>query len=233
VAWLIFVDDLHLDFVTTGRLRDVLRTAASTLGEGALVGFESSGPSRVSLPPSTDLVGRDAAIRRIIGHGLRPGDFLVGNVPGATRELRYRAHTSLSALYSAVASLASVVTPKKHIVYVSNGFAVVQPVHPGTLLPPGVNLSVEFIDDGEIRDELARVAQLSLDSGVTISALYPRPYLPTSQEVLAVDASLWQGFVEASHKTLRELTTPTGGALLDVGQPLRDALTKLRAGVQQ
>ena len=29
VSWLIFVDDLHLDFVSTGRLRDVLRTAVS------------------------------------------------------------------------------------------------------------------------------------------------------------------------------------------------------------
>ena len=87
VAWIIFVDDLHLDFVSTGRLRDVLRTAASTLGEGAaLVGIQSSGPPSVSLPPSTDLDGRDAAIRRIVGNGLRPGDFLVGNAPGAARE---------------------------------------------------------------------------------------------------------------------------------------------------
>jgi hypothetical protein len=180
-----------------------------------------------------DLVGRDAAIRRIAGNGLRPGDFLVGNAPGATRELRYLAHTSLSALSSAVQSLANAATPKKHLIYVSNGFAVVQPVHPGTLLPPGVNPTVEFIDDAELRDELARVAQVSLDSGVTISALDPRPYLPTTQEVLAVDAGLWQRFVDASHKTLRELTTATGGTLLEGRQPLRDALLKLRAGVQQ
>lgn len=233
VAWLIFVDDLHLDFVTTGRLRDVLRTAASTLGEGAgLVGVQSSGPSRVSLPPSTDLVGRDATIRRIVGNGLRPGDFLVGNAPGAARELRYRAHASLSALHSAVASLASAATPKKHILYVGNGFAVVQPVDPGTPLPPGVNPSVAFVDDAELRDELARVAQISLDSGVTISALDPRRYLPSAQELQTIDAGLWQRFVDASHNTLRELTTPTGGALLDGRQPLRDTLLKLRAGVQ-
>jgi hypothetical protein len=230
VAWLIFVDDLHLDFVSTGRLRDVLRTAGSTLGEGgALVGVQSSGPSRVSLPPSTDPVDRDAAIRHIVGNGLRPGDFLVGNAPGATRELRYRAHTSLSALYSAAASLASVATPRKHIIYVGNGFAVVQPVPPGRGLPPG---AVEFTDDAELREELARVAQVSLESGVTISALDPRPYLPTAQELLTIDADLWQHFVDASHKTLRELTTPTGGALLDAGQPLRDTLLKLRASVQ-
>ena len=234
VAWLIFVDDLHLDFVSTGRLRDVLRTAASTLGEGAaLVGIQSSGPSSVSLPPSTDLDGRDAAIRRIVGNGLRPGDFLVGNAPGAARELRYRAHTSLSALSSAVASLAAAATPKKHVIYVSNGFAVVEPIDPGTPLLPGVSPSVGFIEDPELRDELARVAQVSLDSGVTISALDPRPYLPRALELLTVDAGLWQRFVEATHKTLRELTTPTGGSLLDGRQPLRDTLLKLRAGVQQ
>jgi hypothetical protein len=235
VAWLIFVDGLHLDFVSTGRLRDVLRTAAATLGEGgALVGLQSSGPSKVSLPPSTDLVDRDAAIRRIVGNGLKPGDILVGSAPGATREVRYRAHTALSALYSAVASLASTAAPKKQIIYVGNGFAVVvEPVATSAPLPPGVTPSVAFIDDAEIRDELARVAQLGVDSGVTISALDPRPYLPTPLELPTVDAGVWQRFVDASHKTLRELTTPTGGALLDGRQALRDTLLKLRAGVQQ
>jgi hypothetical protein len=234
VAWLIFVDDLHLDFANTGRLRDVLRTAASTLGEGAAwVGIQSSGPSSVSLPPSTDLVGRDAAIRRIVGHGLRPGDFLVGNDPDAARELRYRAQKSLSALSSAVAGLESAATPKKHIIYVGYGFAVVQPVDPGTLRPPGLGPSVAFLDDADLRAELTRVAQVSLNGGVTISALDPRPYFASGQELLTVDAGLWQRFVDASHQTLRELTTHTGGALLDGGQPLRDVLLKLRAGVQQ
>jgi hypothetical protein len=231
VVWLIFVDDLHLDFVTTGRLRDVLRTVASTLGEGAaLIGVQSSGPSMASLPPSTDPVSRDAAIRRIIGHALRPGDFLVGNSADTTRELRYRAHTSLSAVYSAVESLARVGTPKKHILYVSNGFAVARPVQPGTLLPTGVNPPGEFIDDAELRDELTRVVQVSLDRGVAISALDPRPYLPTPLEWRTIDAGLWQRFVDASHATLRDLTIPTGGALLDGNQPLRDTLLKLRTG---
>lgn len=234
VAWLIFVDDLHLDFVSTGRLRDILRTVTSSLGEGgALVGFRSSGPSTVSLAPTADPVARNAAIRRIVGNGLRPADFLMGTAPPASRELRYRAHTSVSVLHSAVASLANAGTPKKHIIYVSNGFALVQPVEPGTPLPPGMNSPVAFIEDADIRDEIARVAQVSLDSGVTISALDPRPYFPSTQELQAIDADLWQRFVDASHKTLRDLTTPTGGTLLAGGQPLTDALVKLRDGVQQ
>ena len=233
VAWLIFVDDLHLDFVATGRLRDVLRTAASALGEGsALVGLRSSGPSMVFLAPSADHVARNDAIRRIVGNALRPSDFLIGTALGSSRELRYRAHTSLSALHSAVASLASVATAKKHVLYISNGFAVVERDPSATPLSSAGHSPVKFVDDVELRDELARVAQVSVETGISISALDPRPYLPSGQELHTVHPDLWQRFVDASHRTLRELTTPTGGDLLDAGQPLNDALSKLLARVR-
>ena len=231
VAWLIFVDDLHLDFIWTGFLRNVVRTIATRLGEGdALVGFGSSGPSTVSLAPTSDRVSRNAALSKITGNGLRPDDFLTGTAPGAARETRYRAHTSLSALYSAVTSLSSVPATRKHIIYISNGFAIVQRAASATPAPSGGNSPVQFVDDAEIRKELARVAQISVEGGVTISALDPRPYFPKNLDPLPMDVDLWQRIVNASHKTLRDLTTPTGGALFDGAQSLNEVLVKLRAG---
>ena len=230
VAWLLVADDLHLDFVRTGQLRDILRTAAATLREDdSLVGLRSSGPSTASHAPSTNRLGLEAAIKRVAGNGLRASDFFAGATapPGSTRELRYRVHTTLSALQTAIASLASAPAQHKQILFVSNGFTIVQPF--SAPLSPNTTGRPLVIQDDEIRAEIAAVAQAALDAGVTISALDPRVFIPGALETLAVDETLWRSFVEASHHNLRELAMPTGGSLLDDNQPLTEVLSALRA----
>ena len=230
VAWLLFADDLHLDFVNTGHLRDILKTAAATLREDdSLVGLRSSGPSMVSHSPSTNRTGLDAAIRRVAGNGLKASDVLVTAAPGSTRELRYRAHTALAALHTAIFSLGSAPAQHKHIVLVSNGFAIVPPV--SAPLSPRAGRAALLIHDEDLLAEIAMVAQGALDAGVTISALDPRLFIPGALDTLAVDEALWRSFVEASHQHLRELVMPTGGSLLDDNQPLADVLLALRARV--
>jgi hypothetical protein len=227
-TWLLFADDLHLDFVRTGQLRDILKTAAATLREDdSLVGLRSSGPSIVSHAPSTNRTGLDAAIKRVAGNGLKASDVLGATIPGSTRELRYRVHTTLTALHTAVASLVSAPTPHKQILFISNGFAIVQPV--SAPLSPSASQRPLLIDDDEILVEIATVAQAALDAGVTISALDPRVFIPGALDTLAVDEALWRSFVEASHHNLRELALATGGSLLDDNQPLTEVLFALRA----
>ena len=229
ITWLLFADDLHLDFVRTGQLRDILKTAAATLREDdSLVGLRSSGPSMVSHAPSTSNTGLGAAIKRVSGNGLKASDLLVRTVPGSTRELRYRAHTTLTALHTALASLASAPTPHKQILFISNGFAIVQPV--SAPLSPRSSQRPLLIDD-EILVEIATVAQAALDAGVTISALDPRVFIPGALDTPAVDEALWRSFVEASHHNLRELAMVTGGSLLDDNQPLTEVLLALRARI--
>jgi hypothetical protein len=228
VAWLLFADDLHLDFVSTGRLRDLLRTAASTLREDdSLIGLRSSGPSMASHAPSTNRTGFEAAIKRIAGNGLKASDVLASPLPGSTGELRYRAHTTLTALHTAIDSLAATPAQHKHLVFVSNGFAIVQPAAvPLSRIP---NRELLVLQDEEIRAEIAAAAQAALDAGVTIAALDPRRYLPDDLENIPVDQALWRKFVDASHDNLRELAMATGGSLLDDNQPLTEVLLGLRA----
>jgi hypothetical protein len=234
VVWLLFADDLHLDFVRTGQLRDIFRTAASTLRQdGALVVLGSSGPSMVSFAPSSDAVGLDAAIRRFAGNGLKASDFLVGFRPAITRELRHRAQVALSTLHSAVANLASTPGSRKHVVFVSHGFTIVQPARPVPLAPQSPGAPPLHIDDGDLRAEIGIVAKVSLASGVRISALDPRFFMPGALDPVAVDPAAWQSYLEASHHNLRELTTPTGGSLLDGTQPLTDTLLALRVQAQR
>jgi hypothetical protein len=231
VAWLLFADDLHLDFVDTGRLRDLLRAAAAALREeDALIGLRSSGPSMVSYAPSTSRTGLEAAFKGITGNALKASDFLVGPASrGSNRELRYRAHTTLSALQSAVTSLANAPTPHKQILFVSHGFTIVQPV--SAPLSPQTPPDRLIIQDDEVHAEIAAVAQAALDAGVTISALDPRAFMAKRSDPLPVDEALWRSFMEASHHNLRELTMATGGSLLDDNQPLPEVMATLRARV--
>jgi hypothetical protein len=231
VAWLLFADDLHLDFVSTGRLRDLLRTAAATLREDdSLIGLRTPGPSLVSHVPSTNRTGLEAAIKRVAGNGLKASDVLVAPLPGSTRELRYRVHTTLTALHAAIDTLATTAAQHKHLVFVSNGFAMVQPATPLSRVP---NREPVLIQDDEIRAEIAAAAQAALDAGVTIAALDPRRYLPDDLEKIAVDQALWRKFVDASHDNLRELAMATGGSLLDDNRPLTDVFSSLRARVSR
>ena len=62
-AWLIVVDDLHINFANTGRLRSLLRAAASDLvRDGGLVELRTTGPSP-PMPLTSDRELLAAAIK--------------------------------------------------------------------------------------------------------------------------------------------------------------------------
>src|SRR5688572_29146225 len=54
-AWLLFIDDMHLDFRNTGRLRNLLRLVANELiKDGDAFMVRSSGPSQVAMEWTVD-----------------------------------------------------------------------------------------------------------------------------------------------------------------------------------
>src|SRR5262245_55007857 len=75
VTWLIFIDDLHLDFRNTGRIRTMLRTlSAELILEGDHVAISSSGPSALAVDLTTDRQLIDGAIKRATGNALKYED---------------------------------------------------------------------------------------------------------------------------------------------------------------
>ncbi len=231
VAWLLFVDDLHLDFVQTGRLRTMLGIAATTLrgDDGAPIGLHSSGPSGVVHGPSDDRSALDDATRRITGNGLRAGDILDGRVN--VREFGQRAQTTLTALRAAIDGLAITPATHKHIVFISNGFTIVGP-------PAGVGVRGSApqpllpVDDEGLRLEIARVAEASRERGITISTLGPRRFYGDIALPAPIDEAQWQAVIDASRRNLQVLATATGGTLLDAPS-LANALASLRARSQR
>src|SRR5688572_23145633 len=101
-AWLIVVDDLHLAFAQTGRLRDLLRkVAAELIQDGDRYLFRATGPSAASLKNTALTDDREiasAAIKMITGNALKDSDILAARAgTSAVNEVLYRANVALDA----------------------------------------------------------------------------------------------------------------------------------------
>ena len=122
--FLIFVDDLHLDFRNTGRIRDLFKKIAKELiHEGDMFGIVSTGPSSLSIELTYDHRRLDEAIKKISGAGLAPKDIL--DVPEGQQgppEVRHRAHVAFSTAFDMMRNLEQVHNRRKAFIYVSNGY---------------------------------------------------------------------------------------------------------------
>src|SRR5581483_8729828 len=122
--FLFFVDDLHLQFHTTGRVRDLFRRISKELvHDGDLFGIVSSGPSSIAVDMTYDRTRLDEAIKKIAGNELKPSDIING--PSGAQgpsEVRYRAHVAFSTVNDLLNNLDSVHNRRKALIYVSDGY---------------------------------------------------------------------------------------------------------------
>src|SRR5258706_8597937 len=110
-----FVDDLHLQFQSSGRVREVFKKIAKNLvHEGDLFGIVSSGPSSISIDMTYDKKRLDEAITKISGSGLKPSEIIqrISGSEGPT-ELRYNAHVAFTTMREAFDNLEKVHNRRK------------------------------------------------------------------------------------------------------------------------
>jgi VWFA-related protein len=122
--FLFFVDDLHLQFHNTGRIRDLFkRIGKNLLHDGDMFGIVSSGPSSIAVDMTYDRNRLDEAIKKIAGNELKPTDIINGT-SGAEgpSEVRYRAHVAFSTVADILQELEKVHNRRKAVVYVSDGY---------------------------------------------------------------------------------------------------------------
>jgi hypothetical protein len=195
VAWLIFVDDLHVDFAQTGRLRTLLRTIANVLiedGDGYM--FRASGPSAIAskTPAFTiDRTAADATSRMMTGNALKPIDILATATGGGIGEVLSRAKVALAKAEEAIGVVAAEGAERKAMLYVSNGYDL--DTHP------------------EIADRVRDVTQRARDAGITIFAINSRSLGSLLQTDPLVDAAAWQRHQQAARRSLSMLAEVTGG----------------------
>src|SRR6266436_9052636 len=119
-----FVDDLHLQFHNTGRVRDLFKRISKELvHDGDMFGIVSSGPSSIAVDMTYDKTRLDEAIKKIAGNELKPTDIIQGpSGAEGPSEVRYRAHVAFSTVNDLLNNLDSVHNRRKALVYVSDGY---------------------------------------------------------------------------------------------------------------
>ena len=204
-AWLFLVDDLHIEFMHTGRLRDLLRTAAKELiGDGDRYLLRASGPSgsgSVAATADRDLIV--PAIRFMTGNGLKAIDITRNPAPAAVREVLYRDNVSLDTFDNAVTALAAEEAPRKAMILVSWGF------------------DIEGFP--AIADRLDALASRARASGIAIFAIDARGFGADLLPDPRVDASAWQRYLDSTRRSLSLIAEGTGGFVVErVSEPHAD-----------
>jgi VWFA-related protein len=122
--FLFFVDDLHLQFQSSGRVRDIFKRISRLLvHEGDLFGVVSSGPSSIAIDMTYDRKRLDDAIEKIHGDGLKPSEIIErSNGSGGPTELRHRARVAFTTMLEGLKNLEGVTNRRKALVWVSEGY---------------------------------------------------------------------------------------------------------------
>ena len=236
--FLIFVDDLHLDFRNTGRIRDLFKKISKELiHEGDMFGIVSTGPSSISIDLTYDRKRLDQAITKITGSGLAPKDIL--DVPEGAQgppEVRYRAHVAFSTANDIINNLAQVHNRRKAFIYVSNGYdfnpfqdtrkkqaqerygSPQSQSDPSSTEGTGNNQDTDpFQTQGnkfyqaDLVSDLSWLTRNANRANVTMYTIDPRGLVGMPDLDEKVDMVEWQKYVRTSQDSLRTIAELTGG----------------------
>jgi VWFA-related protein len=227
--FLFVVDDLHLDFRNTGRIRDLFKRISKNLvHEGDMFGIVSTGPSSLAIDLTYDRKRLDDAIKRIAGNGLKPQDIIEGpeSAEGPS-EVRYRAHVAFSTAYDIMTNLERVHNRRKAVIYVSNGYDF-NPFPEGRLgedpffggrygedreenrRQPELRQGHQFAD-ADLARELSDLTRAANRANATIYTIDPRGLVAGADLDDPVDPVEWGNYVRKTQDSLRVLAEQTGG----------------------
>ena len=122
--FLFFVDDQHLQFGNTTRVRELFKRISKELvHDGDLFGIVSSGPSSIQVDMTYDKRQIDEAVNKMTGNELKPTEIIQsGTGPGGPSEIRYRAHVAFATMNEGLKNLEQVHNRRKALVWVSDGY---------------------------------------------------------------------------------------------------------------
>jgi hypothetical protein len=191
VTWLIFLDDLHLQFVETGRLRQVVRTISRDLVQPRdRCAVRCSGPSCTEGKDAPATCAVLADWRGATGNGLKEEDQILDPSSPRFRELNHRAGVALTAANALIREAPA--SGRSVLLYISDGY----------LVATGVN------------DRLSALASLATAKDVRIfPATFRRvEYDPTRTP--RISAERWLALVNETAGSLAILAYHTGGRVI-------------------
>jgi hypothetical protein len=206
-TFLLFYDDLHMEFGSTPRIRELtLRMVTDLAREGDRWALVSTGTSSVSVAPTSDAAIVKSAIRRVTGNGLTARSFLdARQQTDGVLETRRRAALAFSTATDAIEGVSAAQSGRPlAILYVSNGYDV------GAIAEP---------------TELLRVAAAANAHLYTID---PRG-LANVAASQGVSQAEWATYLDATREVLRTLASQTQGMTVFTDVDLDIALSRLAA----
>ena len=238
-VFLLFVDDLHMDFQQTPRIRDLFRKMLKNLiHDGDMWGMVSTGTSSISIDLTYDRALLDDAINRISGNGLKPTEIIKGQ-EGADGpvELRYRAHVAFTTGNQLMQNLEKLHNRRKAVIWVSSGYdfnpfeksRLKEQLGPcddsgsgdnsnqsncvsgnGRVDPNLVPQGSQFADAELVRD-MADVTRAANRANATLYTIDPRGLVAGGDIGENLDPVEWDRYVSKTVDSLRTIADLTGG----------------------
>ena len=248
--FLIFVDDLHLDFRNTGRIRELFKKISKTLvHDGDMFGIVSTGPSSLAIDLTYDRQVLDAAIKKITGNGLRPNDIIEGAESSeGPSEVRYRAHVAFSTAYDLMRNLEKVHNRRKAVIYVSNGYDFnpfeqarmgEDPIYGGRFgQSADDNMTDPFAQslrqgqqfaDADLAREISELTRAANRANATMYTIDPRGLVAGPDLDEQIDPVEWGNHVRKTQDSLRVLADLTGGLAIVNQNDFDKALKRIDA----
>ena len=246
--FLIIVDDLHLDFRNTGRIRDLFkRISRDLIHEGDMFSIVSTGPSSLAIDPTYDRKVLDEAIKKITGNGLKPSDIIQGaDTADGPAEVRYRAHVAFSTAYDMLRQLERITNRRKAVVWVSNGYDFnpfaesrmgEDPVFGGRYgqsREEGQQMNQQFnqgqqFADADLARELAEVTRTANRANSTLYTIDPRGLVAGADLDEQLDPVEYGNYVRKTQDSLRVLADETGGIAVVNQNDFTKALKRIDA----
>jgi hypothetical protein len=206
-TFLLFIDDLHLEFVSTPRVRDVmLRMVAQLTRPRDRWAIVTTGTSGVSVAPTPHRTVVESAIRRVTGGGLTYRSFLDSRQHAeGMRELRHRAGVALSTAVAAIRGVSAAQDRRPFdVLYISNGYDA------GLIDPSGL-------------------MQAAAAANARVYTIDPRGWSSAADRA-GVSQADWDGYLEATRSVLREVAARTQGMTVFTDADLSGAQSLLTAG---
>jgi VWFA-related protein len=244
---LFVVDDLHLDFASTPRVRALFKKLGKELiHEGDLFGVVSTGTSSIAIDLTYDRTRLDDAAAKISGSGLKPKEIIEQSATGETpQEVMHRAHVAFETTLDVVRNLSSTHNRRKAVIVVSNGydFDPFSASRNGTSLTPNsnnrnvdpndptfsqMNQSQKFADT-DLAIELNEIAREANRANATFYTIDPRGLTAGPDIDQDVDPSEWETHVRKEQDSLRSLAEQTGGLAIVNTNDFDKALKRIDA----
>jgi VWFA-related protein len=227
--FLLFIDDLHLDFGQTPRTRQILEKMLKNLvHDGDMFGIVTTGTSSISQQLTYDRQVLESAIKRVTGNGLKPKEIIQGGQgSNGPTELRHRAQVAFSTAYDLMRNLEKVQNRRKAVLYISSGYDF-NPFEKSRLDEQAERFqtnaeelqndpffrqqqSSQALAEADLVHEMAELTRAANRANATIYTIDPRGLVAGQDMADEVDQQDWMNFLQETQNSLRVLAEQTGG----------------------